>query len=371
MTTYNYDFDGKNREFNLHIPDTYNTSTDTLPIVIFLHGMGGDMANFSGLDYKSDQEKFIMAVPQALVDPFVNQTAWHSGAGGSFGGTTYYVNQDIDDVAFLNSLLDTVSSWYNVDQDRIYVTGFSMGAYMTNRLGCELGDRVAAIASVSGTFGNEISGSCTPENIIPSLHIHSTSDGTVSYDNNDFGNNAEELVNFWVTNNNCDTIPDSIVLSNVSNDGFDVVKYLYTGGDLNSEVEFYKLTGPEHNESWFTATSGNDFDAIEVIWDFFDRHENKKEVIEPEPTKITSIENVNMDIFPNPASNKITLNFSNKTKVSNISIGNILGKTIVSKSYDKPIESSTFDISNQANGVYFFRIEDEDGNKTVIRFYKK
>ena len=134
MTNYNYDFYGINRQFNIHIPASYNANTDTLPLVLFLHGMGGNMSNFSGLSYKSDAEKFIMVVPQALVDPQVNKTAWHSGAGGTIGGLTYYINQNVNDVGFLSSLIDTISKWYSVDADRVFSTGFSMGGYMSNRL---------------------------------------------------------------------------------------------------------------------------------------------------------------------------------------------------------------------------------------------
>lgn len=370
MSTYNYSFDGETREFNYHIPSTYNPSTDTLPVVFFLHGMGGNMSNFSGFEYKSEQEKFIMIVPQALVDPLLSQTGWHSGAGGLVGGLTYYVNQGIDDVGFISSLIDTISSWYNVDSNRIFSTGFSMGGYMTNRLGCELGDRIAAIASVSGTIGNEIATSCDPHNIIPALHIHSTSDSVVQYYANNFGMNSEPLRDFWINNNNCDSIPDTTDLSNVASDGFSAIKYLYTGGDLGSEVEYYKLTGPDHSASWYTISSGNDFDAIEVIWDFFDRHEKKYEAEELGPNTVSSIRDVRMDVYPNPASNKITLNFSNSIEISKISIGDILGKIISSKTFEHAISTVSFNINNYANGVYFFKIEDIDGNKTVLRFYK-
>ena len=104
---------------------------------------------------------------------------------------------------------------------------------------------------------------------MPALHIHSISDATVSYNNNNFGINAEDVRSFWVANNHCDTTPTITNLTNIASDNWKTTKYLYKGGDLNSEVEFYKLEGPEHNESWFTATSGNDFDAVEVIWNFF------------------------------------------------------------------------------------------------------
>lgn len=368
MTTHSYAYDGVSREFNLYIPSSYSAATDTLPMVFFLHGMGGNMNNFSGLTYKAEQEKFIMVIPQAINDPNAG-TTWHSGAGA----LGIYPNANIDDVGFMSSLIDSVSTWYQIDDDRIYSTGFSMGGFMSNRLACELGDKIAAIASVSGTMGNEIKNSCNPENTIPVLHIHSQTDATVAYQNNTFGNDAEELVDFWIQNNNCDTPALVTDLSNVSNDGFTAVKYLYTGGDLDSEVEFYKLNGPEHNESWYNVTSNNDFDAIEVIWDFFERNSNKKElsVGMEEPNAITNIKNARFDVYPNPATDQITLSFKTPVILSSIIISNTLGKTLETKYFDKAITKSAFDLREKAPGIYFFQIKDLEGNLSVLRFYKK
>lgn len=367
---HSYTYGGLEREFNIYVPSTYNSSKDTLPLVFFLHGMGGSMSNFSGLDYKAESAKYIMVVPQAISDP-KSGTTWHSGAGVNSGGEVYYPNANVDDVGFISSLIDTVSKWYRVNPDRVFSTGFSMGGFMSNRLGCELSNKISAIASVAGTIGNEIIGSCNPENIVPALHIHSTNDATVAYTNNTFGNDAETLINFWVANNNCNQNPDSTVLTHIEDDNYSVIKYLYKNGSLGSEVEFYKLIGPDHNASWYTVQSGNDFDAVEVIWNFFNRHATKKTNDTVTPTAVSSIKNVKLDAYPNPATDIITLSFSGNVPVSSIVISNTLGKTLETKYYDKPIKKSVFDISNRAAGIYFFQIKDIEGNLSVLRFYKK
>ncbi len=367
MTSYNYNFDGLNREFNLFIPSNYDANAEPLPVVFFLHGLGGDMTNFSGLTYKAEQENYIMVVPQAISDQLAG-TTWHSGAGNSL----YYPNSGVDDVGFISSMIDSISTWYNVDQNKIYSTGFSMGGFMTNRLACELTDRFAAIASVSGTMGNEILNTCNPDNAIPMLHIHSTEDQVVSFDNNTFGSNAFPLIDFWINNNNCNLTADTVDMSNISNDGFTTFKYTYSGGDLNSEVILYQLGGPLHNQSWYTVQSGNDFDAVEVIWDFFEKHTKIDETENaPVPILITNIKEAKMDIFPNPASDIITLDFTNKIGLSSISIANTLGKRISNKTYEEPITAAAFDISKYAPGIYFFQIKDIEGNLSVLKFYKR
>lgn len=363
--TLSYTFQGNHREFKIYVPTTYNANTDTLPMVFFLHGLGGNMNNFSALSYKAEQEKYIMVIPQAIASPV--GTAWHSGAGL----LSIYPNTNIDDVAFLNSLIDSVSTWYNIDDKRIYSTGFSMGGFMSNRLACELTDRIAAIASVAGTIGNEIKGACNPSKTIPILHIHSTEDEIVTYTGN-YGIGADSLVNFWVKHNKCDTIPVVTNLSNVASDGFTTKKYLYKGGNLDSEVEFYKLGGPIHSKSWYNLTSNNDFDAIEVIWDFFKRHHKKSSApSSPNPVTIENIKEAKIDVYPNPAEDIVQLNFSNEISINTIRILSTLGKTIAQQTFENPINKATFNIRDSSAGVYFFQIEDKKGNTTIFRFYKK
>lgn len=368
MTTHSYDFEGISRSFNVYIPQGSKANNQKMPVVLFLHGMGGNVNNFSGFKYKADQEKFIMIIPQALNDPSADAT-WHSGAGTN----EYYYNTAVNDVGFIASLIDTVSNWYSVDKNRVYSAGFSMGGFMSNRLACELDHKIAAIASVAGSLGNEIISTCKPKNAIATLHIHSQTDAVVPYANNQWGYDTDELIDFWVKHNNCDTNPQITNLSNRANDGFTSYKYLYKAGDLNSEVEFYKLNGPEHNESWYNATSNNDFDAIDVIWDFFERHQNNKPNTSTtsKQTIVTNIKNASFDVYPNPAVNEITINFKTPVMLSTIIISNTLGKTLETKYFDAPITKSAFDLKDKAPGIYFFQIKDIEGNLSVLRFYKK
>ncbi len=396
QTSEGFTFDNEARTYLLYVPTSYNSSTDTLPFVFALHGLGDTKENFNsfnGLESLAESEKFILVTPQAetpteTVTVFgipiqvgtLMQNGWHSGAGGNafdFNGQTitlpqaYYVSSSRDDVGFLRALLDTVSNHYNVDSNRVYSTGFSMGGFMTNKLACEMSDKIAAIASVSGTIGNEISNSCNPEAIIPALHIHSLTDSTVGYDPNNWGLSAEDNVDFWINNNNCNTSPDTTDYSSVVADNFTTIKYLYTQGDSASEVEFYYLEGPSHNESWY-AGNNKDINTAEVIWAFFNRHEKIREKTNPiDTTTILDISNVSFNVFPNPITNHINIVFSEKVKVKTISIINTLGKIIQTKNYSKYLNKANFTLKNEAKGIYFLQIENSKGEKTVSRFYKK
>ena len=49
-------------------------------------------------------------------------------------------------------MVDILLDKYKVDEDRIFVAGWSNGAKMAYRLSCEMSDRIAAAASFVGTF---------------------------------------------------------------------------------------------------------------------------------------------------------------------------------------------------------------------------
>ncbi|MFT4644050.1 MAG: polyhydroxybutyrate depolymerase [Planctomycetota bacterium] len=371
MTTYNFKFEGKDRAFNVYLPSSYAEKKAALPVVFFLHGMGGDMSNFSGLSYKAEAENYIMVIPQAMNNPKTGKS-WSAGAI-TIKGDTYFPNANINDVGFISSLLDTVSAWYNVNNEKVYVAGFSLGGFMTNKLACELGDRITAIASVSGTMSKKLMSQCTPSEPIPSLQIHSTNDGMVSYKASFTNLGAEELSQFWIKNNLANKTIDTLNLSKNVNDGFSAIKFTYKGKTKSNEVVLYRLAGPDHNQSWYTVSSKNDFDAINVIWDFFKEHnKNFKQKNQIKEVVISNnIHEVKIDVFPNPATDLISLNFANKIKLSSVSITNTLGKTIHKQFFEKAIDEVSFDVRNEFQGIYFFQIEDESGNKTVVRFYKK
>jgi poly(3-hydroxybutyrate) depolymerase len=56
----------------------------------------------------------------------------------------------MDDVAFVDAMLDLLAREYAVDASRIYASGFSNGGQMTSRLALERYDRFAAIAAAAG-----------------------------------------------------------------------------------------------------------------------------------------------------------------------------------------------------------------------------
>jgi len=119
----------------LYLPKEYGKDTaKKWPMILFLHGSG---------ESGSDVEKVKMHGPPKLVAagkefPFiiVSPQAPTSRIGWQ--------------VETLNTLMDEVIQRYSVDQDRVYLTGLSMGGFGTWTLASANPERFAAIAPICG-----------------------------------------------------------------------------------------------------------------------------------------------------------------------------------------------------------------------------
>ncbi|WP_287130933.1 PHB depolymerase family esterase [Candidatus Cyanaurora vandensis] len=260
---------GVNRSFKIHIPPSYN-GTKPVPLVLTLHGRSGNgdiVARYTGMSAKSDQEGFIVAYPNALGSP----SAWNSGYNtGRNNG---------DDVAFLRTLIDRLQKDFNIDTQRIYVTGHSSGAMMSYRLGAELSDRIAAIAPVAGSIGAKLPGGQTvtipdPKSPVSVVAVHGQQDPTVPY-NGSQGRRENFLpvaqsVNFWVKENGCNPTPQRTNLN-----GNKVIQETYGGCQGNTNVSLYTVVNGNHSWPGAQTKRGKenaDLAATDVIWDFFERH---------------------------------------------------------------------------------------------------
>ena len=145
-------------------------------LVIVLHGVFGSgfqAESSTGFDAQADRLGWLVAYPDGVLD------GWDA-----FGDTPYWGRHPgVDDVAFVRGLIDRLSASNRLDPDRIYVTGFSRGAMMTYRLGCELSGRVAAIAPVSGNMatadGSAAGVPCQLSSPVSVFAIHGTADGSI------------------------------------------------------------------------------------------------------------------------------------------------------------------------------------------------
>ncbi|MBS1837470.1 MAG: hypothetical protein JST64_07205 [Actinobacteria bacterium] len=137
------------------------------PLFVVLHGAGQDaqlMTTFGGWSDVARDQHAVTAFAQGVDKSF--------NAGTCCGTASV---RKIDDVAYLDRLIATVSKEVGADPARVYMVGFSNGAMMTYRYLCEGSVHLLGAASLAGT---NVSG-CTPTRPTPFLQVSGTKDDIV------------------------------------------------------------------------------------------------------------------------------------------------------------------------------------------------
>lgn len=108
--------------------------------------------------------------------------AYPAGVDGSWDagaccGTPQH--SGVDDVAFLEAVLDSVAEQAPVDRDRTALVGYSSGGMLTYRYVCERPGTLAAAVVVSGSLESPCDDQITTPDV---LTVHGKSDGTIGLD---------------------------------------------------------------------------------------------------------------------------------------------------------------------------------------------
>ena len=279
LKTVNLTVDGNPRSFIVYLPTGYNNA-GKMPLIFAIHGGSGTpegMINIANFKTIADRDKAVLVYPAGI------QKNWNDGR------PTTPNQLGINDVSFFNQLCDYTINNYSVDGTKIYATGISNGGFMSSRLGCELSNRIAAIAVDAATIeATTIAPNCNPGRPVPAIYIHGTSDPLVPFTGGQMtaGGTAGgtvlshfQAIDKWVTINGCNSTPTITDLPDISNDGTTIKQRVYSGGLNGSEVVSYVVLNGGHtwpqgfqylNEAIIGKTS-QDMNACEVIWTFFKR----------------------------------------------------------------------------------------------------
>ncbi len=273
------------RRYRVHVPKGYNSSKPT-PVVIAFHGGGGNpesMIRLSGLNDKSEQAGFIVAYPYGSGRQADRGLTFH---GGNCCG--YAQRKRIDDVGFIRVLLDDLAEAANVDPRRVFATGLSNGGIMAHYLGCQLADRVAAIAPVAGPLMTD---TCNPSRPVPVMHFHGTADELAPFHGGKGQGTASvpaflrpsftsvaDTIERWVKANGCTAEPSEEALPDNAEDGMRVVRKTWGNGREGSEVVLIEIANGGH--TWpgrkpispILGKATMDISANDLMWEFFQKH---------------------------------------------------------------------------------------------------
>lgn len=333
--------DGLTRTYTLYIPANYNAA-NVHPIVFNLHGYtssGTAQASLTNMNAIADTAGFIVAYPEGTLDNSA-QPYWNSGYGTG-----------VDDIGFIDALIDTIATNYTVDLQRVYSTGISNGGIMSNTLACALNHRIAAIAGVGGTMSVGQNASCSPSNKIPVMHIHGTSDVVVPYAGNAALLGVDALITHWRTHNGLTSTSTATSFPNNSLlDGStaDLIRY-ETGSSF--PVHLIRVNSGGH--SWpgsgviVSGTTNMDFDASLEIWKFFSPYS-----LITSTSKVEAIESSNWInlIGANPVQNELQWRINIKEKYS-LRVYNLLGNLLLQQSFEGS-KVANIELSDLQTGIY-------------------
>jgi polyhydroxybutyrate depolymerase len=348
QTTGSFLHNGITRSYTIFVPSTWSPDKN-FPMLLALHGLtqtGNSMMGFSNFNAYAEEFGFIVVYPNGV------SNSWNVGFPG--GSTA-------DDVGFLIALIDTVNAAYATDLNRIYSTGFSNGGFMSYRLACEAGDRIAAIASVAGTMTSASLSACQPSRNMPVMHIHGTNDFVVFY-NGGFGNTSvNEVLTFWNTANECPSIPTIENLPDLVPEGSTVQKQTWTPCTDSTEVTFYKINGGGHTWPGSVGTTGSgntnrDIIASEEIWKFVSRFQLPQVHT---GTKLISAQK--LSVYPNPAKGEtVTISFAPSAFSSRLEILTTDGRIVHTQILNPGITMYSFTTRDLSKGIYFIKVSGKD-----------
>jgi polyhydroxybutyrate depolymerase len=204
----------------------------------------------------ADRARFLVAYPSAAGSrPFWNMNG--------------HVPGKPDDVAFIRMALDSIEDTACVDRGRVYATGVSNGGGMAARLGCDLADRLTAVAPVAGGYGTLPA--CHPARALPILEIHGMADQVVPYAGKgpQHSGNAWDYVGMWRNIDGCHGAPRRTTL------GRGVTQFAWQGCAAGSEVVHVRIDGEPHGWPGWAHTGPSPpgpFSSTGRTWSFFASH---------------------------------------------------------------------------------------------------
>ena len=340
--------DGLTREYSIYVPASYDGTTN-FPLLFNLHSGGGNIAFQIGIADMSaiaDTANIIVVYPQARPDPSDgNSFNWIAKVPGTF-----------DDVTFFSSLIDTIASNYQIDQNRIYACGYSLGGDMSFELACKLNSRIASIAPVARTMQANPNSFCSPAHPTGVLTILGTDDITspyngIIYQGIEYYLSAAATHMYWATHNNCDTTAVVNIISP------SVERYSWSTASGCTYVEELKVIGGGHD--WPGSFGNMTIDANKEIWQFVSRYDVNG-LIDCNATSIleNNRQNECYQVYPNPTTGMINLN---PVLEGTYQLYNEIGRLM-----DQGKIQHKFDLSNFDNGIYTLLLQSEK----EIKYFK-
>ena len=190
-------------ELPVTVPQGYDDSSPA-PLVVLLHGYTSSGANhdsYMGFSEIADRYGFLLVAPDGTVEESENRSRFWNATEVCCN----FYGAEIDDSAYVASIIEEMKSQYSVDANRVYLVGHSNGGFMSFTMAYEHSGTIAAIASLAGA--NHLEEREPPPNGVHILQIHGTGDTVIEYAGGEIQGNrypgAVSTVQRWASYNGC------------------------------------------------------------------------------------------------------------------------------------------------------------------------
>ena len=166
--------DNRERQYLIHLPPSFNNASK-FPVIFAFHGGGGEYKRtirYYNLNHLADENGFIIVYPNAI------NKAWSMSRSSS---RVRNIDNSVDDVHFISSLVDYLIADYKIDSNRIFCTGISRGGIFSLFLAWQLLDGITAIRRICASIPQAIADEYSFKHPTPVLLINGTEDPLISY----------------------------------------------------------------------------------------------------------------------------------------------------------------------------------------------
>ncbi|WP_293372533.1 PHB depolymerase family esterase [Nevskia sp.] len=256
--------DGRTRDVLYLSPTDAPPGSELAPAVILLEYLQGspvDMADLTEVAALARDHGVHVILPSSL------NGRWN------YGGSSFAVT--VDDVGFLNQVIDSAIARLPIDPKRIYMAGYSNGGQMTQRFICERASRIAAGAIIAGSIHNDDRLACAPGLPTPMVIFHGTADEQIRYNGNLLFSSSLQTAQHWANAAGCTLGPTRVADLDPNDDGTVVHLQRHDGCADGARVDHYIIDNGGH--TWPGALSVSvalglttqDVDATRAMWQFF------------------------------------------------------------------------------------------------------
>lgn len=237
---------GAKRLMKVHFPPNLK---DNAPLVISMHGVNQSaeyQMNNTNWNNLADKNGFIVVFPEG-------EGLWWDVSGDK-------------DITFIKNVITYMSKNYKINKNRVYATGFSLGAMMTYHLLTKSASSFAAFGPVSGVcFDNR---KITASRHVPLIHHHGSADDVFKF-GGDPGHMAggypsiTDYVTKWAKWNGCDM--DNPKVTNIGGD----TKTVWTNKEEGVRTVYNVINGAGH---WHSDSTWGGINTTDELWAFFNRY---------------------------------------------------------------------------------------------------